>query len=92
MDCPHHEHIAKVIDRLEHHCNGIHVQQHHIEGLRKDVDVVTKSVQDLCETVAEMKQNEAVDRAKRDSNVKLLVALVTAAGVLAQAVITHLLK
>lgn len=92
MDCPHHEHVASVIARLDRHTNGDHVQPYHIQHLRKDVDAVSKAVEELCETIAEMKQREAVESARRDNAVKIAVAAITAIGVLAQALITHFLK
>lgn len=89
MDCPHHEYIAGVVARMERHMNGTHVQQHHVASLQKDVDEVSRSVNELCQTVMDMKHRNEVEKAKRDSTITVLVAAITAAGVIAQALITH---
>lgn len=79
---------------LSHERNGEsgHVQRHEVRNLTEDVRTLTTDVQQLHEAIQKDRTDHAIQNARRDSTTKLLVALVGAAGIIAQYAFTHLLK
>ena len=62
------------------------------EAMEKRMDAQGKALTELADSQREERHQHQLDAARRETSTKLLVAVVTALGVLAQFAITHLLK
>lgn len=90
--CPHHEAVQITLDRLTQHCNGTHVRMEQVTRCQEDVSALTQQVRDVCDAVAELKHAIAVDKAAGSKTLAIVVAAITTAGVIAQALIAHLAR
>lgn len=90
--CPHHEAVQITLDRLAQHCNGTHVRMEQVVRCQEDVAAVIQEARKLAQTVSEVQHRLEVDKAAGSRTLTLLVAAITTAGVIAQAVIAHLAR
>jgi hypothetical protein len=90
--CPHHEAVQVTLDRLALHCNGSHVRMEQVTRCQEDVTAVTQQVRELVQSVSDLRRAIDVDKASGSRTLTLLVAAITTAGVIAQAVIAHLAR
>jgi phage-related tail protein len=90
--CPHHEAVQITLDRLTQHCNGTHVRMEQVTRCQEDVSALTQQVRDVCDAVAELKHSIAVDKAAGSKTLAIVVAAITAGGVIVNTLVTHFAK